>query len=132
MAFRMRWPIGSPTSSSSDRSSSVSRPSSVSVDLLAELRRKVAHQSREAAEDRLDRHHPEVRDAGLESIDDLGELAGAVLGLGREDILAQPGRELPGLASQARLLDDQLPDEVHEVVELGDVDPDGVGGRRAG
>ena len=56
-------------------------------------------------------------------------MAGAVLRFRREHVLTEPGRQLSGLTSQARLLHDQLADEIHQVVELADLDPDRVRSR---
>ncbi len=104
----------------------------VSVTSLPSCADEVANESWKAAEDRFDRQHPEVGDARLESIDDLRELAGAVLGLGCEDVLPRAGLQQTGLPPQACLLDDQLAHKVHQVVELADIDADRVGRRAAG
>ena len=101
-------------------------------DLLAQLRRHVAHDAREAVEDALDRQHAQAGDLVLELAGDPAELLGALLGLAGDGVVAEDVVELAGLAQQAGLLGDELAHEVHEVVEAGDVDPDGLlGGLQA-
>ena len=93
-------------------------------DLLSEAARDVADHPREPVEDALDGQHPQARHLVLELTGDPGELLGALLGIPREWIVAEAHHQLVGVALEAGLLDDELADEVHQVIEPGDVDPD--------
>ena len=66
--LRTRCTSGSPSASTTVRSSSVSLPTSSQLDLLAELGREVAHEPREAQEDGLDRDHPDLHDHRLQGV----------------------------------------------------------------
>ena len=96
------------------------------LDLLVQAHGDVAHDAREAVEDGLDGQHAQAGDLILELAGDAGELLRILVGLSRQRIVAEPhGQEL-GALLQAGLVDDQLADEVHQLVEAGDVDADGL------
>ena len=102
------------------------------LDLLVEPDGHVAHDPREAVEDGLDRQHAQAGHLVLQLAGDAGELLRVLVGLARQRIVAQPrGQEL-GALLKSGLVDDQLADEVHELVETRDVDADGLlGGLQA-
>ena len=70
-ALRTRCTSGSPSASTTVRSSSVSLPDELQLDLLAELARQVADEAREAQEDDVDRDHPDLHDHRLERLAEL-------------------------------------------------------------
>ena len=99
-ALRTRWAIGSPISSSSERSSSVSRPSRTRSTSLPSC----AERSRTSRGKRL-----KIVSIGIirscvtpawRRADDLGELPGAILGLRHEGVFPEATGELARLAPQ--------------------------------
>jgi hypothetical protein len=96
------------------------------LDFLVEAHGDVAHDTREAVEDGLDRQHAQAGDLILELAGDAGELLRILVGLAGQRIVAEPDGQELGALLQAGLVDDQLADEVHQFVEAGDVDADGL------
>ena len=97
------------------------------LDLLALLPGEIAHHAREALEDVPDRQHPDVHDGLLELRRDPGDLLDRVQEpLGQGAVLQRVAQLLARLG-ELRPVDDQLPHEVQQVVELGEVDPHRAG-----
>ena len=90
------------------------------LDALALLAREVAHQPREALEDVADRQHPHVHDRLLQ----LRRGARHPVD-GLEQVRPHAGQHLghvPRELAELGPVDDQLPHQVEQVIELGEVD----------
>ena len=96
------------------------------LDFLVELGGDVSHDTREAVEDRLDRQHAQAGHLVLKLAGYSGELLGILVRLAGQGIVAEPQPQLLRASLQPGLVDDQLTNEVHELVEAGDVDADGL------
>ncbi len=105
-------------------------PHQLEVDLLGELRGEVAHEAREAEEDRLDGDHADLHDHGLQRLGGAGHLLHRVLEA--RDV------RLRGERLEVRAVDHELAHGVHELVQALRVDADaggaagGRGARRGG
>ena len=104
----------------------------VELDVLAELRREVAHEPREAHEDDVDRNHPDLHHHRLQRLRAARQVLHRMVELRR-------ARCWPCCASTAVRWIDELAHQVHERVEPLGVDADGatvcgaaLGGRCAG
>ena len=99
------------------------------LDLFVQLARDFAHGARELRVDLPDRHHARLDDRFLQLVElavevarDLGQLVRGEPRLLQRLALMQRARE----RIELRLLDDQLADDVHDVIELADVDAHGL------
>ena len=105
-------------------------PDELQVDLLAELARQVADESREAHEDDVDGDHPDLHDHRLECLTGAGQVLDGLLQFGDLDA---GGQRLDGGA-----VDHELAHRVHQRIEALGVDADRAGlmvrasGRRLG
>ena len=98
------------------------------LDLLVQLARDFAHRAGQLRVDLSDGHQPHLHDRLLHLVELAVDRAG--------DLLELVGSDTPRLAArrarmrfQPRLLDQQLTDDVHHGIELGDVDSHGRGDR---
>ena len=112
--LRTRWTSGSPSASTTVRSSSVSRADQLELDLLAELGRQVADQPREAQEDHVDRDHPDLHDHRLEGLRAAGQFL--------HGVLEALDLEVRGQCLDRGAVDHELAHRVHQRVEAFGVD----------
>src|SRR5205807_3040603 len=101
------------------------------LDVLVQLTGNLAHGAGEFRVDLPDRDHADVDDGflqlvklAIETARDLGQLVRRQARLLRLDVTVE--------RLELRLLDDQLAHDVHDVIELGDVDAHGLRQRAEG
>jgi hypothetical protein len=108
------------------------RSTDVQADVLVELAPQAAQNARDLVEDLAQGNHPDVEDRGLQALEpaiqrlvDLGQVVSDSGGLG---VVEKPLNDVADGAA----LDDELTDQVHQLVELPDVDANGVADRLQG